>query len=163
MRHWGQRAGLVRIAEHELAGFERPFLGIGAGNAASFDLRLTNTVPETEGLPLGVVDVAAKTIDHFDARGVITLLSAIEYGLEPILVGRDRRQGNVDIRGAKWFLPILGAVFAHVAYLLRAGCHALLKLRREAVEGLTRQAHRLESVKGEGDTHPGITCWTGGV
>ena len=80
----------------------------------------------------------------------------LDHGLQPLAVGGERRQGDVDVAGAERLLPVLGAAVADVAEQRRAGGHPLPELRSEAVERALRDPERLQAVVGEGDRDPGV-------
>jgi hypothetical protein len=86
----------------------------------------------------------------------------LDHRRQPRGVGRQRRQRHVDVGGSKRLLPIGRAAVADVAQLGRAGRHALLELRREAVQRFLWHAQRLQALVGEGNGDPGAAGRVGG-
>ena len=156
-RHRRQLARLVRVAEDDLAGLERPLLRVRRRDAAAFDRRLADAVLEAEGGAPGRELVAVLAPDHLDA-GQLLVRAPRPLGdrLEARRVGREHRQRDVHVGRAERLLPVLRAALADVAELGRARRHPLPELRREAVERVLRHAERLETVIGEGDGDPGV-------
>ena len=86
-RHRRHGAGLVQVAEHELAGLERLLLGVAAGDAASFDGRMPDPVPEPEGFSFCGQRVTVLAPDRLDTREVRERRAgAPDRGFEPLLV-----------------------------------------------------------------------------
>src|SRR6476646_4012817 len=82
-RHRADTSGLIRIAEDELARFDRLLLRIGAGDTAAFHRRLADSVFEAEGSASSRELVAVLTPDHLDT-GQLFVRSArpVEQGLQ---------------------------------------------------------------------------------
>ena len=81
-RHRRQLAGLVRVAEDDLAGLERPLLRVRWRPAAALDRRLADPVLEAEGRAPGRELVAVLAPDHLDARELLLgLASLLDHGL----------------------------------------------------------------------------------
>jgi hypothetical protein len=77
------------------------------------------------------------------------------------LVGREDRDRDVYVGGAEGLLPVVGGALTDVTQHCRAGSHAVLELRWEAVQGLLRDSQRLQSLVGEGDRERGLVgCGT---
>src|SRR5215471_3293158 len=83
-------AHLVGIAQHEFARLQGLFLGIGSRNAAPFDSRMADTVPESEGLLLSGQRVAVMAPDRRNPwrQLPVRLPSALEHRLEPRTIRR---------------------------------------------------------------------------
>ena len=70
----------------------------------------------------------------------------------------------MDVRAPERWLPVLGRALAGVAQLGRPRGHALLKLLREAGEGVGGHAQRLEALEAERHGGPGLPVrvqWAG--
>ena len=86
----------------------------------------------------------------------------LDHRRQPRGVGRQRRQRHMDISGSERLLPIGRAALAHVTELGRAGRHALLELRCEAVQRRLGHAQGLQTLVGEGNRDPGAAGRVGG-
>ena len=156
-RHRRQLSRLVRVAEDDLAGLDRPLLRVGGRNPASFDRGLANAVLEAEGGASGRELVAVLAPDHLDAGQLLVRVPCpLGERLQACRIGREHRQRDVHVGRPERLLPVLGAALADVAELGRARRHPLPELWREAVERVLRHAQRLETVIGEGDRDPGV-------
>ena len=156
-RHRRQLACLIRVAEDDLARFERPLLRVRRRPAAAFDRGLADPVLEAERGTTGRQLVAVLLPDHLDAVELLVRAARLlGDALEACDVGRERRQGDVHLGAAERLLPVLRTALANVAQLRRAGGHPLAKLRREAVQRSLRDSQRLQSVVGERDRDPGV-------
>ena len=116
-RHRRQLAGLVGVAEDDLAGLERPLLRVRRRPAAAFDRGLADPVLEAERGPPGRELVAVLTPDHLDAvRAPAWARRAFSAtASRRASVGREHREGDVDVGRAERLLPVLRAALADVA------------------------------------------------
>ena len=67
LRYGGDVVGLVLVAQDELAGLERHFVRVGAGNAATLDGRMGDAIRETERVAQVSRDVHVLLPDGHDA------------------------------------------------------------------------------------------------
>ena len=89
-------------------------------------------------------------------RLFVRFSSARQYGLEPRRVGRERADRDVDVRGPERLFPVFGRALADIAQFCRARGHALLELRRKAVERILWHAQRLQALEGERGGDPSL-------
>ena len=115
-RHRRQLAGLVGVAQDDLAGLEGSLAGTRGGPAASLDRGLADAVLETERGPSGGELVAVLTPDHLDSRELGVGLACLLGGrLEPSSVRGENRDGHVHVGAAERRLPVLGTALTDVA------------------------------------------------
>jgi len=70
--------------KRKLARLQRALLGVGAGNAASFDRRIADAIPEPEGFPPGGQQVGVLAIDRLDpSHSRVGLAGALEQVVTP--------------------------------------------------------------------------------
>ena len=164
--HRWQPAALVRVAQDELARFERFLARIGARVAAALDGRVADAVLESERGSLGRQHVGVLAPDRLDAGNLPQGVEGTgERGLQAFRIRRQCVDHQVDVRAPERRLPVLGRALAGVAQLGRPRGHALLELRREAGEGVLRHAQRLEALEAERHGGPGLPVglgWAGG-
>ena len=134
-------AGLVRVAQDELAGLERRLVRVAARDAAALDRRLADPVLEAERFALvrqrrrrPAARSGTTPGDRAGRRG-----RGRARASEPRSSRRERDQRDVDVGRAERRLPVLGRVLADVAQVGRPCRHALLELGREA--GQRRRRH----------------------
>ena len=115
-RHRRQLAGLVGVAQDDLAGLERWLPGTRRGPAASLDRGLADAVLEAERGPSGGELVAVLTPDHLHSRQLGVCLPCLLGGrLEPSGVRRESRDGHVHVGAPERLLPVLGTALTHVS------------------------------------------------
>ena len=135
LRYRRRLAHLIGIAKNKLARLERLFVGIGARNAAALNRRMADAVLESECLSFIRQSMTILAPDRCDARDLLVcLLGACERRFQLLRVRRECGDDDVDVSGSERLLPIFGTAFAAIAQHFGAGSHALLKLRRKAVE-----------------------------
>src|SRR3712207_1855502 len=133
--HGRQLARLVGVPEDDLAGFERLLLRIGGRRAAPLHRRLADAVLEAEGRAPRRELVAVLAPDQRDAGELLMGAAGLLLnGLQARGVGRQHRDGDVDVAGAEGVLPVAGVALADVAQFGRACGHPLPELWREAVQ-----------------------------
>lgn len=148
LRHRGQLIHLVPVAQEELARFDGRLLGVGAGEAAALDRGVADAVSEAERGALSGQGVDVLAPDRFDAvQFAVGGASALEDRLEPLRVGREGGERDVDIGCSERRLPVLRRALADIAQEFRPRCHALLELLREAVERGLRDSEGLEALE----------------
>ena len=162
LRHRRQVAGLVHVAQDELAGLERRLVRVVAGNAAAFNRRLAHAILEAEWLALVRQRVDVLSPDRHDAGEIAQAVAgALKDRLKLRGIGRERDQRDMDIGRAERRFPVFGRVLADIAQL---GCprrHALLELQREAGERTLRHAQRLEALEAERRSERGLLAGIG--
>ena len=161
----GQRvAGLVLVAEHELADLERRLVRVGTDDAAALDRRLADAILEAERLALVGQRVDILAPEQLDAGQLAQgCASALNQRLEALGVGREGQQHDVNVGGAERRLPVLGRVLADVAEIGGTSGHALLELGREAGQRLLGHTQRLEAVEREAEGQPSLLGGVGRV
>src|SRR3981081_1446503 len=75
---------------------------------------------------------------------------------QSLRVRSERSEHDVDVSGPERLLPMFGAALVRVTQNSGASSHALLKLRRKAIERCLRHTKCLEPLKAECDAHPGV-------
>jgi hypothetical protein len=115
-------AHLVGIAQNEFPRLQGVFLGIGSRNAAPFDGRMADAIPESEGLRLGGQRVAVLAPDRRYPWGQlpVRLPSALKHRLEPRTIRRDRDEHDMNVGRPERRFPVLGATVAGVTQSFRA-------------------------------------------
>src|SRR5262249_11936390 len=142
-------AHLVRVTEHEIAGFERLLLGVTPGDAASLNGRMADAVPEPKRLCLGRQCVAVLTPDGFDSCHLaIGFPCAFEDGFKAPFVSRNRDYYDVYVASPQRLLPVFRCALARVAQVFGARSHSLAELPREAIERILRHTQGFEALVG---------------
>src|SRR4030095_4139899 len=122
---------LVLVAQHELAGLERFFVRIRAGDAATLDCRMGDSISKTEHIAQVSGGMHVLLPDWYDAGQIAYgFAGMVNSLLQTGCVGRQTHHHEVEVSRAQWFLPVLGSVLTHVPQFVRTCSHALLKLGR---------------------------------
>jgi hypothetical protein len=99
LRQPGQFVRLVPVAQDELACFEGRLPTVRAGQAAAFDGGMADAVLEAEGGAFARQRVDVLPPDRFDAgQQMVGGAGPLQDRLEPLGVGGERGQGDVDVR-----------------------------------------------------------------
>src|SRR6185295_5285832 len=150
-------AHLVRITEHELAGFERLLLRVTPSDAASLYGGVAYAVPEPKRLCFGWQCVAVLTPNSFDpCHLTIGFSCPIEGRFELLFVRRHRDDDHVDIPSPQGLFPVFGCALTNVVKVFGSRRHPLTKLPRKAVERLLRHTEGFETLVGVCDTYPSV-------
>ena len=162
----GDRAVLVRIAEDELARFQR---GTGAGGrflAGALHHRLRQPVPEPE-MVVGVVErrcrVEVEVGQTPDAVGSRQQLVVLGDRAPALLVGAgEQDRDRVQVLTGQAADPAFGSGRAGVAEDVRAGRHPLAELVGKGGKGLLGHAERAKAIPRERQRDPAIRAIHGG-
>ncbi len=128
-----------------------------AGDAAPFDGGMADAVPESEWLRASGERVAVLAPDRANLRQVTERLArALDRRFEARSIRRQRRDHDVHVAGPEGRLPPRGGALSGVSESVRARRHSLSKLPGEALEGVGRDAQRLQSLIGERHADPGV-------
>src|SRR5215207_2792127 len=147
-------AGLVGVAEDDLAGLESWFPGTGAGPTTAFDRGLADAVLEAEGGTPSSELVAVLTPEHLDPRQLLVGSACLVSGLLELSgVVSEKSDGHVHVATSERRLPVLRTALTDVAEQRGACRHPFTELRREAVQRGLRDAQSLEAAIGEPHGH----------
>src|SRR6478735_12059241 len=128
-RHRGEAAGLVGVAEDELARLDGWLPAVRGRRPDSFHGGLPDSVLEAERRASGGQLVAVLAPDHLDARDLLLRVAGPgDHRLEGGGIRGESSQRDVHVTGAQGLLPEPGAARADVTELGRAGRHPLPEL-----------------------------------
>src|ERR1035438_5433624 len=87
---------------------------------------------------------------------LIRFPGAGEHSLEPLRVGSEPADRDMDVRCPERFFPVFGGALTDIPQYLRASGHALLEGQGEAVERVRRYPQRLEALERDCDADPSL-------
>ena len=153
---WRGNFRFVLVTQDDLTRLQGRFLGVAPGNAAPFDGRVTDAVPEPECLSLRGQHEAVLSPDRLDPCHLVIRLASFQHGLEPLRIGAQSAASTTWTSGVPSGFSQCSGLLSPRSASIAHGLPSPAGTRAENWQANSPALQRFQAPEGDCDADPGL-------